>query len=134
MEIDIQNKIDKYIKLLSFGLMQNSSEQIYSAHRNLYECGVAALPALEELILSKPWQDAQHGTQVVYLTGVLNLIHDIDESHSRIVCDKVNEAGASIIVERRLSAICNFTLDNFSSFEILNIKIFISNKIKNHVH
>ena len=114
--------------------MQNSPDQIYLAHRNLYDCGVGALPALEDLILNQSWQDVQHGTQITYLTGVLNLIHDIDENHSKIVVEKINQAGASVIVKRRMSVITNFTLDNFNPSEISNVKIFISNKLKNHSH
>jgi hypothetical protein len=128
----IQRTIEQDIKSLSFGIMQNSPEQIYQAHRNLYERGNEVLPALEELLLNKAWQDVKHGPQIVYLTGVLNVIHDINENHAKEVVAKIKQAGASVIVDRRISAITNFTVKNFCVSEISNVKVFVSKKLKNH--
>lgn len=128
----IQRTIEQDIKLLSFGIMQNSPEQIYQAHRNLYERGNEVLPALEELLLNKAWQDIKHGPQIVYLTGVLNVIHDINENHAKEVGAKIRQVGASVIVDRRISAITNFTVNNFCVSEISRVKVFMSKKIKNH--
>ena len=112
--------------------MQGDYKQIYRAHRNLYEEGTAILPDLEKLILDKDWTSVQYGKQLFFLTGILNLIHDIDEEYSKKIGQKINDVGASLEVNRRISAITNFTNDNFYLFEKCNVEIFISNEIKNY--
>lgn len=124
--------INRNIKFLSLGLMQGDHEKIYSAHRKLYEVGSKILPDLEQLLIDKKWTEIQYGKQLLFLTGILNLIHDIDEEYSKNVGKTINERGASSTVKSSISMVTNFTIDNFCKFKKSNIEIFLSNEIKNH--
>lgn len=129
MKIVESAEIKKYLKSLSFGILQNSGEQIYQAHRDLYDIGVEAIPFIEEIVLSQSWQDIVHGKEMELLVGMLNLIHDIDEERSQETGKKIRKAGCSDIVDRRISAITTFTINNFYKYDVSGVQIFQSKKI-----
>lgn len=110
-------------------LMQGSYEQVYKAHRALYNIGTEALPLIEEVIFRQPWEDVGHGAQIGQLIGMLNLIHDIDEERAKAVGDQIRKAGCSVKVERRIAAITTFTVDNFNFFDVAGVKIFQSKQL-----
>jgi len=56
----------------------------------------------------------------------------LTKSIQKKLVKKINDVGASLEVNRRISAITNFTNDNFYLFEKCNVEIFISNEIKNY--
>lgn len=121
--------INKHLKSLIFGIIHNSQEQVFKAHRDLYGIGRAVILILEEHIFKQSWKDIQHGPQLAQLAGMLNLIHDIDETQAKLIGEKIRKAGCSDKVDRRISAITTFTLDNFHAYEIGGVKIYQSKEL-----
>jgi hypothetical protein len=122
----ISEDIDRHLRALSLGLVQNSGEQIYRAHRELYNLGQNVLPVLEEQILSQSWSEIRHGSQLNLLSGLLSLINDIDEGRAKEVGENIRKAGCSSIVDRRIASITAFTLNEFNNYEIRGLRIFQS--------
>ncbi len=120
----MSSDVAKHLKSLSFGIMQGSYEQVYKAHHALYNIGTEALPLIEETILKQSWGDVKHGAQIGQLIGMLNLIHDIDEERAKAVGEQIRKSGCSVKVNRRISAITSFTMDNFNCFEVAGVKIY----------
>lgn len=125
----MSTEIEKHIKSLSYGVTRGDHELIYKHHRALYAIGAEALPFIEEKILSKPWKDVKYRPQLLFLTGIFNLIHDIDEARTKDVAEKIRKAGCSDAVERRMAAIVTFTEDNFHVFESRGINIYQAKKL-----
>lgn len=130
MDSQAQGEIERHLKMLSVGLIQNSNEQIYSAHRELYNLGDSVIPVVEEQILSQSWDEIKHGSQLNLLSGLLSLINDIDEDRAKEIGDKIREAGCSSTADKRITSITTFTLNNFDEYEIRGLIVFISNDLK----
>jgi len=122
----LSGEIDKHLKTLSFGLVQNSSEQIYKAHRELYTIGESVIPVVEKQILSQSWDEIKHGPQLNLLSGLLSLANDINEERARKIGEKIRKAGCSSIVDRIITSITTFTLNEFQYFEMRGLRIFLS--------
>jgi len=71
--------IDKTLNNLLRGLAHSSGETIYQSHRDLFKIGNSALPAIEKQLMSYKWKGNNNGVEIKTLTGLLGLIHDIDE-------------------------------------------------------
>ena len=116
------------------GLVQNSGEQIYRAHRELYKLGRNALPAIEEQILGQSWRDIRHGSQLNLLSGLLSLVNDIDEDRAKRVGEEIRKTGCSSIVKKRITSITTFALNEFRAYEIEGTRIFQSRALGNSPH
>ncbi|TQV72917.1 hypothetical protein FLL45_15745 [Aliikangiella marina] len=127
--MDTASAIDKTLNNLLRGLAHNSGETIYQSHRALFEIGESALPAIEKQLMSYKWNGNKVGIEISILTGLLGLIHDIDEKRVNKVGAKIREKGCSKIVDGRIDSILKFTLDEFNSFRIRNVDIYQSNEL-----
>jgi hypothetical protein len=111
------------------GLAHNSGETIYQSHRDLFEIGETALPAIEKQLMSYKWNGNKVGVEISILTGLLGLIHDIDEKRANEVGARIRDKGCSKIVDGRIDSILKFTLDEFDTFKIRNVDIHRSKKL-----
>lgn len=127
--MDIGLKVDKTLNNLLRGLAHGSGETIYQNHRDLFEAGNSALPAIEKQLMSYQWNETKVGIEITMLTGLLGLIHDIDEKRANEVGAEIREKGCSKIVDGRIDSILKFTLDEFEIFKIRNIDIYLSKKL-----
>ena len=127
--MDTALDIDKTLNSLLRGLAHNSGETIYQSHRDLFEIGETALPAIEKQLMSYKWNGNKIGVEISILTGLLGLIHDIDEKIANEVGAKIRDNGCSKIVDGRIDSILKFTLDEFNSFRIRNVDIYQSKEL-----
>ncbi|WP_444995085.1 hypothetical protein [Aliikangiella sp. IMCC44359] len=127
--MDTALEVDKILNNLLRGLAHNSGEAIYQSHRELFEIGEIALPAIEKQLMSYKWNGNKVGVEISIFTGLLGLIHDIDEKRANEVSAKIREKGCSKIVDGRIDSILKFTLDEFNSFRIRNVNIYQSKEL-----
>ena len=121
--------VDAALKRLSRGLVADSDEDIYRAHRDLYRIGTAAVPAIEASISQASWQKIRHAEEVRYLTGMLNVLRDIDEARSTIVIDRILAEDCAPIVRSILNSIRRDTRDNYRIYTLQNIDIYEAKSI-----
>lgn len=124
-----QKTIEGYLKSLSLGLVQNSNAQIYKAHRELYRIGSEAVPYIEKRLLSYSWSDIRYGSELNILSGLLNLVNDIDEGKARVLGETIIDSRCSEIVEKRVNSITSFTLNEFYLHEIEGLNIYQSKSL-----
>jgi len=127
--MDTEPDVDKLLNNLLRGLAHGSSEVIYKSYRELFEVGEEALPAIEKQLMSYKWNSTKLGIEMTMLTGLLGLIHDIDENKANEVGGRIREKGCTKIVEGRIDSILRFTLDEFDTFQIRNLDIYQSKKL-----
>lgn len=127
--MDEINEATKLLRTLTRGLAQGSNDDIYKSHRELFKLGEAVIPAIEEQILSQPWDEIKFGEQLSILSGLLSLINDINERRAREIGEVICERGCSKIVESRIRSITEFTLNEFESYRISGLNIYLSKEL-----
>ena len=127
--MDTTLEVDSTLKSLLRGLVHGSAETIYQSHRELFDIGELALPAIEKQLMSYKWNGNKVGIEISILTGLLGLIHDIDEKRANEVGAEIRGKGCSKIVDGRIDSILRFTLDEFDTFQVRNVDIYISKKL-----
>ena len=127
--MDKQQKIEKVLNSFLRGITIGSSETIYLNHRLLYDVGEVAIPEIEKQLMSYNWTKAKTGIELKILTGLLGLIHDIDEKRANRVAENIRDKGCSKIVESRIGSILKFTLNEFDSYQIRNVDIYQSKEL-----
>lgn len=127
----VGTKIESHIKRLSIGLLQHSYEQIYLAHRELVRIGKDVIPILEKQILSNPWNQVKDAARIDLLTGLLQLINELDEDWARNIVNEIRKNGCTPIVDVRISSLMKSSRADFESFDVKGIHLFISKTIPN---
>lgn len=127
--MDTALEVDKTLNNLLRGLAHGSGETIYQNHRDLFEIGVPALAAIESQLMSYEWDGKKVGIEISILTGLLGLVHDIDEKRASEVGAEIRKKGCSKIVDGRIDSILRFTLDEFETFQIRDVEIYQSKKL-----
>ena len=123
------SKPEKTLNSLLRGIASGSGKTIFQSHRDLFQIGKPILPAIEKQLMSYNWGEIKVGIEISMLTGLVGLIHDIDESRANEVGAKIIQKGCSRIVELRINSILSFTVDEFEIFQIEGIKIYCSKKL-----
>lgn len=127
--MDMSDTVTTHLRTLTRGLAQRSNDQIYKSYRELFKLGEAVIPAVKEQILSQPWDDIKYGEQLRILSGLLSLTNDINEERAREIGKIIRENGCNSIVESRIRSITEFTLNEFESFSISGVNIYLSKKL-----
>ena len=123
--------VDKHLRNLSLGLVQNSNDQVFTSHRELYRLGKNVIPIVEQQLLNQPWGEIKSKTQLNLLTGYLSLIHDLDENQAKVTGEKIRSAGCNNVVDVRITSITSFTLKEFDSYSVNGLKIYQSKRLNN---
>jgi len=122
-------EIDKSLNNFLRGLAHGSSETIYQSHRQLYKAGELALPAIEQQLMSYSWEGTKVGVEISILTGLLGLVHDINEKRAKYLGEKIREKECSKTIDGRIQSILRFSLKEFESFQINNLDIYLSKEL-----
>lgn len=122
------------MKKLLASLAHQRNSVAMEAHKALYSIGPPTLPFLKDILfgldLSKT--TGKSTVKMCYVSGLMNLIHDIDEDEAKKVSNQLIQNGCSAIVTQRIKSINEFTLNDFFQYEIKNIKIFEHKEIQTH--
>lgn len=130
--MDKSNEIIKSLRVLTRGLAQQSSNEIYTSHRDLYHHGETVIPVVEEQLLSHPWDDIKYSEQINMLSGLLSLVNDIDEKCAKEIGEKIRNKGCSAIVDSIIRSITDFSLNKFNSCHIDGVNVYLSRKLREH--
>jgi hypothetical protein len=129
-----KNAIEAGFEKLLRGLAHNSAEAIYSGHRALYRIGAAAIPEIERRIFQREWKAIARPEEVRFLTGLVNLLHDIDEARSRDVIDRLLENGCPPSIHGILRSVRRFDTNDFRVQAIRGLRVLESKEISENEH
>jgi hypothetical protein len=124
------SEIEAQLKGFLLGLSQSSYEQTFRAQRQLSRLGQAVIPPVERWLMNQAWDRIQYGAQLNLLTGMLSLVHDVDESHARELAGRIKRSGCTKVVSVRVDSITSFSVDAFDRYEVLGVKVYESKRIR----
>lgn len=113
-QADIEQDINKSIKILLRGLMQGDYNSAYKGHKSLYLIGEPALPALKDLIEKSDWSNKKYKKLSRYITGIFALIRDIDEKEAKTILENLKSNGIPTYIEVQLDSLCSFSLKDYT--------------------
>jgi hypothetical protein len=122
--IEANQEIERRLKSFLRGLTQADIVDRYQTYKSLYQCGADALPHLREAIFKSNWSTVRYPNEIRYVAGLVNLVHDIDESESVKITAELERKGCSTLLSRILKSICSFTVDNFKQYEVCGVRVF----------
>jgi hypothetical protein len=121
--------IDRNLRTLIRGLTQDNRAEIYKAYQALFKVGAPAIPQISAAVFKSNWPNLKYPNENRYVSGLVNLIHDIDESEARSVANQLKNNGCDSAVARFLDSICDFTLADYAQYEVCGVKVFEHKKL-----
>lgn len=126
---DPNQNIDRSLTILIRELTQNNVAEIHKAYRALFQIGAPAIPQIQAAVLKSNWSNLKYPNEIRYVSGLVNLIHDIDESEARRVANQLKSNGCDMALACILDSICAFTLADYAQYNIRGVKIFEHKKL-----
>jgi hypothetical protein len=120
---NLEQEINDHIKTLSRGLMQTNYSVAYQGYNALYRIGEPIIPCLKETILKTDWSNTKYKELSFYLTGVVCLIHDINEEEGKKIIEHVVSNGCPSHIKALLHSLSHFSAADFIKYEVRNIVI-----------
>jgi hypothetical protein len=124
-----ESQVTKSLNNLLRGLAHGSNETIYQSHRELYKVGELAIPVIEEQLMSYTWEGTKVGVEISILTGLLGLVHDINEKLAKDLGESIRAKGCSKTIDARIESILKFSLEQFELFQIKQLEIYLSKEL-----
>jgi hypothetical protein len=112
------------LRTLIRGLTQDNLREIYAGHKTLCKIGAPSVRCIQEAIHKSGWTKVKYSNEIRYLTGLVSILHDIDETMSRWTADLLKKGGCDPSVSRLLDSVCSFTIADYIQYEILGVRIF----------
>ena len=110
--------------------MQRDNSVAYEGYKALYHIGTPVLPELKNLILDTDWTERKYKEISRYLTGIVSLIHDIDEGEAEDIAQDLISNGCPKHVAVQLKSICRFSLKKYINYKIRDIDVFQHRGVK----
>ncbi len=110
--------------------MQADYTTAYKGYKALYQIGVPALPTLIDLVENSDWSNRKYKELSRYVTGIVSLIHDIDEDEANSVCRNVISNGIPNHIKVQLKSVCAFSLKGYKHYNTRNIDVYEHKSIK----
>lgn len=120
----LSQEINTSLKTFIRGLTQANLSESLEGYRLVLEIGSPAVPLIRDAILRSNWSNVKYAEEVRYLSGLVRLLRDIDESEAEEMATHIKRNGCDMGVAHILDAICRFTLADYSQYEIRQIKVF----------
>lgn len=121
--------INSHLRRLSRALVQHQNEDIYASHRELYLIGEAVIPHVSERLLANSWRKVKFKEQLSLLSGLLGLVHDIDEEAAREIAKRIEREGCDSVVQGIMRSIFSFSLANFERFVAEGVTVHRSKEL-----
>jgi hypothetical protein len=118
------DQIARGLRTLIRGLTQHNLEEAYEGYKALYKVGAPAIAQVREAIFKSNWSKLKYGNEVRYISGLVSLIHDIDEAEARRVTDRLKSGDCAPAVARILESVCSFALSDYTRYSLRGVKIF----------
>jgi hypothetical protein len=116
--------ISRSLKTLIRGLTQDSATEMYEGYKALFQVGSAAIPQICDAISKSKWSRVKYPNEIRYISGLVTLIHDIDESEAARITSELKSGGCDPAVARILDSIVSFTLNDYVQYDVCGVKIF----------
>ena len=126
---ELTQNINRSLRMLIRGLTQDNVAEMYEGYKALFQVGVLAIPQIREAVLKSNWSKLKYPNEIRYVSGLVNLIHDLDESEARGITNQLKNNGCDLAVARILDSICTFTLADYTQYNICGVKIFEHKKL-----
>jgi hypothetical protein len=111
------------------GLIQDNVAETYEGYKALFQIGAPTIPQIREAVLKSSWRKLKYPNEIRYVSGLVNLIHDIDESEARRITQQLKNNGCDLAVARVLDSICKFTLADYTQYKVCGVNIFEHQKL-----
>ena len=129
--MNVDKELKELVKIFIKNLILNNKEEIYLSYKELYAQGKDSLSMLIETVLAYDWSKIDNSNQIRVLSGVMSLINDIDEYSCKNTAKIIIDKGCARVVKQCLNSIVSFTLDDYATFKVYGIDIYIFNKLNN---
>src|SRR5262245_4519078 len=111
------------------GLTQNKLKEVFAGHKALYRIGTPAISQIRDAINKSNWEKVKYPNEIRYITGLISILHDIEESESKEVAHQLKHNGCDVSVAHILNSVCRFTISDYLQYEIQGIRIFQHKKL-----
>ena len=112
------------LKTLLRGLTQNNLNEIFAGHKALYKIGLPAIPYIHEAVQQSNWDKIRFPNEIRYITGLMSVLHDIDETESRNTAKQLKQNGCDVSIAHILDSVCRFTITDYAQYDVCGIRIF----------
>jgi hypothetical protein len=120
----LDQAINRELKNFLRGLTQRDLSDRYESYKALFKLGPAAIPQIRELLFKSDWSEVKYPNEIRYVTGLVSLIHDLDEFESEQIRAKLLSNGCDPALGRILDSIGSFKSQDYIQYEVRGIKIF----------
>ena len=121
--------VESSFRLFTRGLGQNSINEIYQAHRELYRAGESVVPLIRDYVRGLDLDVANSPIQANYVCGMFALLTDIDEAEAVRFGGEIIDAGCSLVISTRIRTITEFSLAKFRRHKVGEIHILESKRL-----
>src|SRR5262249_26093469 len=121
---ELNRDVDRSLRTLIRGLTQDNRTEIYESYKALFQAGATAIPQVRAALFKSNWSNLKYPNEIRYVSGLVNLIHDIDESEAKRIANQLKKNGCDVAVARFLDSICAFTLADYAQYDVCGVKVF----------
>lgn len=121
--------VSRNLKMLIRGLTQSDLSETYEGYKALFKIGASVIPQIREVLLKFDFSKIKFPNEIRYISGLVNLVHDIDEIQAKNLVRQMKSANCNVVLARVLDSICKFTLDDYVHYDVCGVKIFEHKKI-----
>ena len=122
-------EVNAALRTLIRGLAQNNLKEIFAGHKALYKIGTPAISQIRDAINKSNWTKIKYPNEIRYITGLVSILHDIDESESKEVAKQLKHNGCNVSVAHVLNSVCSLTISDYLQYETQGIRIFQHKKL-----
>lgn len=112
------------LKELMQSVQQHDEKAYMRWHKTLYHLGKPAVPPIASKLVTFYHAALSQHLKLLYCSGLMRLLHDIDEEEARHVAQQLRQSGGESIITNRFRSITDFTLTHFSQYVIRGVTIF----------
>jgi len=121
--------VSSALKTLLRGLTQNNLSEVFAGHKALYKIGLPAVPYIHDAIQQSTWDKIRFPNEIRYITGLVSVLHDIDETESRKATKQLKRNGCDASIAHILDSVCRFTLTDYVQYNVFGIRVFQHKKL-----
>lgn len=121
--------ISHSLRKLIRGLTQDNTAEMYEGYKALFQVGAPAIRQIRAAVLKSNWSKLKYPNEIRYVSGLISLIHDIDEFEARRIVNQLKNNGCDLVVARILVSICAFTRADYTQYNVCGIKILEHKKL-----
>ncbi len=119
----MSQEINEHFRTFSRGLMHSDYTIAYTGYRALYKIGPSVLPTLVESVFKCDFSDFKFKELSRYVTGLVSLIHDIDEKEGNEIINKIISNGCPDHLKHQLHSISLFSKEEYIDYQVEAIEI-----------